>query len=329
MKNNMFLIFLIIILLLPVLVFAKKDKDKDKEEREYIGARVPIAVVDFENKSGYSGQWKIGEGMADRLVTELVKSKRFQIFEREQMGKVMEEQSLSMTGIITPQSATQLGQLIGVKYIVLGSVTEFGEEETKKGVSLFGKGISKTTVKGRIGLDVRMIDVETTEIIYAESVTKEKSSSALGFKTRKFDMNKDIKLNNTVVGEAVSEAITEIVEKLVESAANVPFEGKIIKLAGEEIYIKPGADGGLQEGDIFEVWNQGEELIDPDTGISLGSTEAKVATIEITQVLEKFSKAKVIDGGAIQSGDLVRVPLEDKNDDDEDDNDDEDDEDDK
>ena len=38
----------------------------------------------------------------------------------------------------------------------------------------------------------------------------------------------------------------------------------------------------------------GEELIDPETGISLGGTESVLGTIEVTQVQEKFSIARPV-----------------------------------
>jgi hypothetical protein len=54
------------------------------------------------------------------------------------------------------------------------------------------------------------------------------------------------------------------------------------------------------------VYSEGEALIDPDTGISLGSTEEMVGAIEIAEVKEKFSIAYPVSGGGFKRGDSVR-----------------------
>jgi len=52
----------------------------------------------------------------------------------------------------------------------------------------------------------------------------------------------------------------------------------------------------------------GEELIDPDTGLSLGSEETWVGILEVVEVLPKYSKARVVDGNvaSLRRGDTCR-----------------------
>ena len=50
----------------------------------------------------------------------------------------------------------------------------------------------------------------------------------------------------------------------------------------------------------------GEELIDPETGISLGGSETVLGEIEVTQVQEKFSIARPVSLGTTPNrGDKV------------------------
>ena len=53
----------------------------------------------------------------------------------------------------------------------------------------------------------------------------------------------------------------------------VPWQGKIVDVKGDTIYINAGVDSNIRAGDEFIVYKKGEELIDPDTGISLGSED--------------------------------------------------------
>mgnify|MGYP001155752287 CR=1 FL=1 len=58
-----------------------------------------VAVSQFENRSNFSGQWKLGSGMSDLLVSELVNSKNFIVVEREYLGTCLMKSGFRMTSI--------------------------------------------------------------------------------------------------------------------------------------------------------------------------------------------------------------------------------------
>ena len=66
-----------------------------------------------------------------------------------------------------------------------------------------------------------------------------------------------------------------------------------------------GSGAGINEGDEFDVYRKGEELIDPETGLSLGAEEEKVGTIRVTEVKDKYSIAEIIQG-SIQAKDYLK-----------------------
>jgi hypothetical protein len=80
---------------------------------------------------------------------------------------------------------------------------------------------------------------------------------------------------------------------------------KIMKVAGDTIYVNAGS-GELNVGDTFDVYRMGEELIDPDTGESLGAEEEKIGSLTITEVKEKYSFAKATSGSGFAAGDVVK-----------------------
>ncbi|NIV72828.1 MAG: hypothetical protein GWN44_09190 [Calditrichae bacterium] len=73
--------------------------------------------------------------------------------------------------------------------------------------------------------------------------------------------------------------------------------------------MKPGSAGGVESGMEFAVYSEGEDLIDPDTGLSLGSEEKKIGKIKVVQDIGdgKACKAIVISGSGFETGNLVRV----------------------
>ena len=89
----------------------------------------------------------------------------------------------------------------------------------------------------------------------------------------------------------------------------LPWEGKIILMRGNTVFIKPGSDAGVKVGDIFAVYSKGEELIDPDTGLSLGSVETRVGSIEVASIVSggKAAQAVIKMGSGFKKGDIIRL----------------------
>jgi len=75
------------------------------------------------------------------------------------------------------------------------------------------------------------------------------------------------------------------------------------------VFLKPGSEAGVKSGMKFWVYRPGEELIDPDTGISLGSEEMKIGQVEVISDVAggKACKAIVKSGSNFMTGDLVRL----------------------
>ena len=107
--------------------------------------RPRIAVMDFDyatvhtySAAIFGSNVDVGKGIADLLVTDLVKDGTYSIIERKALDKLMAEQNFSNSNRADPTSAAKLGKVLGVDAILVGSITEFGNE-TKK-TNLGGMG---------------------------------------------------------------------------------------------------------------------------------------------------------------------------------------------
>jgi curli biogenesis system outer membrane secretion channel CsgG len=265
-----------------------------------------IAVSRFEDGHGYHG---CGTGVADMLATALVKTKKFMVIERKEIDKVIEEQKLGLSGMVTPETAPAVGRLLGVDLLVIGSVSELGtsKRDIGGGISVFGAGLSSQ--QARAAVDIRLVNTTTGEILAAE--TEEGTETTLGFKGRYEDLHFDnvSEWDNTDVGKAAREAIDKTVELIAENMENVPWSGRIVKVnADGTVLIKPGSEGNVTTGMEFDVYQRGEDIKDPDTGVSMGAEESKVAHIIVQSDMlnGKAAKAKVASGSGIKAGDIVR-----------------------
>ena len=130
-------------LLLPI-ALAAQGRSQD--------TRPGIAVLPFDNGGSY-GQGKedfdaLQKGIAGMLISELGQNPSARVVEREGIQKLLEEQNLAAAGRVDPQSAAKIGKLVGARYVVLGSFIDF---------------------YGDFRVDVRLVNVETSEIVKVES----------------------------------------------------------------------------------------------------------------------------------------------------------------
>ncbi len=274
-----------------------------------------IAVVDFEDRTDDSSwSWggpHPGEGLADMLTTALVQAGEFRVIERQQLKHVLGEQELGERGITTPESAAEIGRVLGVSAIVYGAVTEFGYKKEESG-GVIGKlsgGAGYKKQEARVACDVRLVDTTTGEIIAAESYSKGDSKRGLSVSHKDFAFGHDSKLDQTLVGKASRKVVDEIVQRITDATGGLAWTGRIVKADSDtRIFLNAGSTGGVTTGMQFQVLRPGEELIDPATGLNLGSEETLVGTIEVVDVKDKYSICKAVSGSDFAGGDIVRAP---------------------
>ena len=107
--------------------------------------RPTVAILSFEYgtiEHWWSGNQDIGEGISDLLVDELVNDGSYRIIERKRLDAILAEQNFSQSERADPSAKTlaQVGKMLGVKYLIVGSVTKFGTENSNKSVGAGGFG---------------------------------------------------------------------------------------------------------------------------------------------------------------------------------------------
>jgi curli biogenesis system outer membrane secretion channel CsgG len=299
--------------------FGDKDKDKNrKNDRDEIqveaeehlamlsaplptipGPKRTVAVSHFDAVGSFMavhGGWDVGGGLSAMLTTALTESDRFIVLERGSLSTVMSEQQLAASGLTNKESGAQAGNLFGAQILIMGSVTEFGQNNSGGGFSIgfagsdLGGAISPQFSKGYVAMDVRFVDSTTGQVIRSITVRKKIKSSALAgsikFEGISIGGNK---FNSTPLGEACREAINEIAQTVALEAAALPWTGRVVDAELGEVYLNAGHDTNIQLGDRFKVYRVTKTLTDPTTGELLGQRKRQIGTVEITTVEEKLA----------------------------------------
>lgn len=290
------------------------EREEEVEEVEVIyepfhGVKKRIAVSGFENKSGWRGEANLGDGMAEMLVTALHNTGRFIVVEREALDDILGEQQLQEEGRLYQPTGPKRSRLIGAQVLIRGAVTEFESSKAAAGggIVIEGIGLGVGGKVAHVAIDVRMYDTSTGEILQSHRAVGEAKTTGLAVG----GISGDVAFggggfSKTPLGQATRKAINSAVDFVVMEMEHIPWQSSIIKVSGDTVYITGGHDMNLSTGSTYTVYGVGEELIDPTTGLSLGSEESRIGRIEITSVEEKFSKAKILEGEGFKTGDVVR-----------------------
>jgi curli biogenesis system outer membrane secretion channel CsgG len=255
-----------------------------------------IAVVNFANNSTWSW-WgdNLGSAAADEMTTQLVKGGQFTVLERAQIGAILTEQNLGASGAVTPATAPKVGKLLGVQFLVIGSITQFSIERVSAGYR--GIGGSVSTAESR--MDVRMIDTETGEVTVVAEGRGTKRMGGGYFKGAGAERTFDQGAAQEALRPAVEQVTARINAQSSTVAARMPAapEGQIVSTRDGQYFINRGQNAGVKVGQRFDVMRVTDEIKDAD-GRLLDRVIGKVGTLEVTQVLSQSAICKLLDGNA-------------------------------
>jgi curli biogenesis system outer membrane secretion channel CsgG len=278
----------------------KKETMTIEQPKGMVGLKRRIGVVDFENKTTY-GANRLGTSASDILITELAKSGKFIVVERDKMDKIMAEQKLGMTGAINPATAAQVGKILGLNAIVTGAISQFGEttEGSEYLITQSKSQIVKCTV------DIRVVDAETGQVLYADSgsgLGKKHSGGMFGLGTR-------TGYDETLEGDALRAAIAKFTDNIVQQVEKKPWSCRVADVDGQNIYLNAGSESGVKIGTKMIVLRSGKVIKDPTTGLVIGTAEDKIGEMKVVRYFgEDGSVAQLTSGTPPAAGDVARLP---------------------
>ena len=213
------------------------------------------------------------------------------------MQALRQEQEFAKSGLSAGDAALE-GQFSNPQSLVLVEVTQFS----------FGRSSSRVpnTEKYRVSdycnieLSVQIVDTSVGSVKAAFPI---KAAAKSGISMA----NRIGAANVTIMGQALEKAAASLANQLSDTI----FPITVLAVKGKKLFVNRGNDFGLKVGDIFEVFEPGEELIDPATGENLGTTEIEVGKAKVVRVNPKMTIMDVIEGdpATMQKDFILRSPV--------------------
>jgi curli biogenesis system outer membrane secretion channel CsgG len=285
------------------------------ESAAAVGPKKRIAVLKFDagSASAQAAGADLGSGLAAQLTTALVNSGQYIVVERAELASVLREQELGMQKLVPGEVAAQAGQLVGAQLLVRATVTEFEQRSGGGGLRLgIGLGpetgtLGTATNTGIVGIDLRVIDTTTGQVVQSQHVESKIESHAVSADVgvRNVSFGGDA-FEKTPLGQATRQAIEQAVAFVLAAGRPVAWTGRVVEANGDQVFVNAGADAGLRPGDRFMVSAVARQLTDPASGAVLGAIEAPLGEVVIVSVQPGYSIAQMAAPFQTKRGDLVK-----------------------
>ena len=275
------------------------------EETGQAANKIRVAVMNFENNSSwyYWGD-NLGRAASDELVTQLFNSGEFSVIERAQLDAVLAEQNLGQSGLVNATPAATVGRLLGVQLILTGSITKFSIDRKGGG---FG-GFRAEYSEAETNLDIRLIDTNTAEIMFADE--GEGKVRLGGLRIKGVEAHQDFDAG--LAQEALRPAVENVVEKIaaksdVFASVQVPVApAEIVGATDTGFYIDKGENLGVAVGQRYQVLRVVDEIRDA-SGNLLDRITEPVGVLEVTRVLGQSSICTLVEGEAAEGDTLEPI----------------------
>lgn len=291
---------LLAVLVLPLLVSCATMERRDVRETPGSDADVSktvaenperflkrtVAVARFSNETSHGQGFfrdregdPLGKKALDILSAKLTQTDKFILLERSDMEKIRRE--LQKDG--DQQDLTALD--VSADYLIVGSISQFGRKTTSEA----GPFSRTKTQTAHAGVNIRLIDVYTGEIIFsedAEATASSEASTVLGAGGR---AGFDATLDDKAIDAAISKLTSDIVENLLDK----PWRSYILAQEEGRYLIAGGPGQGLKEGDVFGVYKRGKQVKNPQTGMLVELPGDKTAEIRVDGFTETADGSEI------------------------------------
>ncbi len=229
---------------------------------------------------------RMTQALDGQLISSIQQTRKFTVLARSDSDALIEE--AGATG-----KAFSFGD---ANYLLVVTVDDFQDFIQTATFAALGKTATKRVI--RFSAVGKIYETKTNKLI-----------ESANFQEQNLD-TEELLANSASTGGELSDALLvaltrRMSEQIAQRVADVIYPAKIMAKTGKVVTINRGDGTGIATGQLWEVFALGEELIDPDTGASLGREEMSVGKVRITRVTPKTSQGEIngedlgIDKGAI------------------------------
>lgn len=217
--------------------------------------------------------------LQDRIVGNVVSSRKYEVVERENLAKVTQELKLvdaGMTAGDTPES----NRLKAAGYIIYGKVVQFRHYSNR---ALVG-GVHVTMLKGTVEIQIRIVNIATTRQLAAKTIRKEVVKRQMDILTT----------SQNLALEALTEALDLAAKDVVLRLNEIAFPVYITDADGKNVTGNISAEQ-VTVGEMWKIWRRRGKKFDPETNEQDGYREKEMGLARVKFPGPKETKFELLD----------------------------------
>ncbi len=267
--------------------------------------KVPIETVTIEKKrllilptrTAEDDQYTIDQEVTSAIAGLAVQLGRFEIIDRNNLTNILQEQDLHLLGLVNDSAAVSMGEIASAKEALLVTVLDFSqkgvppsdEKDDKTGCLITGllailKGESDSeddeeddpyphNIQTELSVEVRSIDIETGQILYAFHVNAEHTGGTKG------------KSRAKAMASLRRQAKAEL-------RAFYLLSSRVLAVQGNELILLLGEEMGLRRGMVFEIREPDREETIGDRTVTIPGRPA--GYVAVKDLAPESSRAVVV-----------------------------------
>lgn len=221
----------------------------------------------------------VSEEIRSRLSDALTQTKRFIILDREFGDVLGEEASFIESGAARNQELARIGQQLAADLLLIVSIDRFEYPRASRNLRMSDRQLISYAGGGRVSL--RLINATTGEVVMSESFAHELPATSPSTIPRVID------------GKALAGQMMDVISgQMTFAVVNEIFPISVVAMTGATVALSQGGQS-VAIGNRYQAVFMGEELIDPQTGETLGKMESPCCVIRIDRVAERTSYGTV------------------------------------
>jgi curli biogenesis system outer membrane secretion channel CsgG len=263
---------------------------QDKPGLKTLGLSDPSATKSLKEAATKASQGdslnRLLESLSEHMVVSFQDTRKFSVVARSDLAKLIDEQNLPKGLVVADDGKALAGKIKGLDYMVVTAVTDFNDQRTGVVIEGLGQRVDRRIIQATAVF--KIYNVTTGALMQAVRVPVQQDTGGAVTRTPRSGSTTGGPGDGLVEGAA-----TEMANRGAQQVLNILFPVKVVAVTGNQVTLNRGQGTDIAEGQLWDIFAVGEDLKDPDTGVSLGREEVKVGEIVIGAVLPTMTRGEI------------------------------------
>lgn len=238
--------------------------------------------------------------MSKKLTSLLIQTNKFSILDREHIEAFAFEHKILLSDAASVKEKAKLGEVMGCDYLLVGTISRANIKKWTEFSTAIGRNINE--YEADFVFEYSIIVAATSQIWLSDEIALSLNNNQVKSLSKKWRPKRlDLKeMRDNLMTMAAKEVLFGIVDSL--------FPVKVVKVSANGKVVLNQGGNRFAIGQIYDVFDKGDVLTNPDTGEKIGTEEIRIGQVIVTQITNSITYAKVVSGNVstIKQGMLCR-----------------------